>query len=206
MAKYTSRVGKVNKVIERQKVGPGKDVGARMAGAATKKIKKITGGGSVLQALGAVGAQLENATLQKLEETDYTHNPGRTDVPLEVEKAAIVASCAGGASPQVVEAQFGVHKGYVAHALARRFGSPEQAKRALHGLVLENALACQVHAAANITEMTPVQAVMSGAVLIDKALAIEKSLAEAPKTIDFGALQQIGSSLARLKERVPQLP
>jgi hypothetical protein len=101
-----------------------------------------------------------------------------------------------------VEVKYDLHRGFVDHALRRRFGSPEAAKLALQGFVLENALACQVVAATKITEMSGPQAVMSGAILIDKALALEKSIADRPKTIDFGALASMGKTLKVVREIV----
>lgn len=169
---------------------------------ATVKMKKVTGGRSVLDAMGADGEQVKVAVLQKLEETDHTHNRlGTATVSLAIEKEAI-AEIAGGASPRAVEVKYELQQGYVQHALRRRFGSPDAAKMALQGLVLENGLACMVKAAQEIPNMSGPQAVMSGAILVDKALALEKSIADRPKTIDFGALTQIGQTLQKLRESV----
>jgi len=170
---------------------------------ATVRMKKVTGGGSVLEGLGDAQRGVEVAVLQGLEATDYTHGRGSgnaaASVSLSVEKAAIL-EVAAGASPRRVEVEYGLHQDYVAHALQRRFGSPEAAKQALQGFVLENALACQVVAAKEIQHMSGPQAVMSGAILIDKALALEKSIADQPKTIDFAALSDMAKTLKVLKE------
>lgn len=169
---------------------------------ATVRMKKVTGGGSVLKALGDEGEKAKLAALQKLSETDHTHgggDDGRTTVPLEVEKAAIV-EYAGGASPRALEVKYDISSGYVQHALRRRFGSPEAAKLALQGMVNENALACMVKAAIEIPNMSGPQAVMSGAILIDKSLALEKSIADRPKVINFAALADMGKTLKVLRE------
>jgi hypothetical protein len=189
---------------------PGKTPNVTVAGSgaagmrdATVRMKQVVGGGSVLRQLGAEGKKTEVAMLQKLEETDGNESSRRTDVPLEVEKAAIVEYAAGG-SPSAIAVKYDVQQDFVRHALKRRFGSFEAGKRALQGLVMENALACQVQAAQHIHEMSGPQAVMSGAILIDKMIAIEKSIQETPKTINFGALAEIGADLKALREIVPR--
>lgn len=170
----------------------------------TVRMKKVTGGGSVLDMLGEEGQARKVATLQVLEATDYTHGKsGRTSAPLLLEKEAI-AEVAGGASPRMVEVKYDLTRDYVAHALRRRYGSPEAAKLALQGLVQENALACMVKAAIEIPNMSGPQAVMSGAILIDKALALEKSIADRPKTIDFAQLADMGKTLKVLREIAAQ--
>lgn len=170
---------------------------------ATVRMRRIHGGEGIQNSAGEAGSEAQVAALQALEATDYTHNRGGggriPSVQLETEKQAIV-EVAAGASPRKVEVKYDLHKGFVDHALKRRFGSPEAAKLALQGLVLENALACQVVAAQHVHEMSGPQAVMSGAILIDKALALEKSIAEKPKTIDFGALASMGKTLKVVRE------
>lgn len=186
--------------------GPAKSAAVAGSGAAgmrdaTVRMKKVVGGGSVLRQLGAAGKDAEFAVMQKLEETDDV--PRRTDVPLEVEKAAIV-DYASGVGPAEIAVKYDVQQAFVHHALRRRFGSLEQGKKALLGLVTENALACQIQAAQHIAEMSGPQAVMSGAILIDKLISIEKSIQDTPKTINFGAMTEIGASLKRLRELVPK--
>jgi hypothetical protein len=180
-------------------------VGAAEMRDATVRMKQLHGGAGVHESLGADGDAARVAVLQGLEATDHTHNRGGSgqipSVQLETEKEAIVEIAAGG-SPRRVEVKYDLHRGFVDHALRRRFGSPEAAKLALQGFVLENALACQVVAATKITEMSGPQAVMSGAILIDKALALEKSIADRPKTIDFGALASMGKTLKVVREIV----
>lgn len=166
---------------------------------ATVRMKKVLGGDSVLNHLGSEGETIRVATLQKLEETDHTHSGARSDVPLDVEKAAIV-EIAAGASPAHVAVKYELHQGYVRHALQRRFGSTEKMKEALRGLVLENALACNVLAATRLHEMSAPQAVMSGAILIDKALALDKSILDTPQVIDFAALADTAKALKVLRQ------
>lgn len=174
--------------------------GANAQRAATVALRRIGNGGSLLRALGPEGEKVKVAALQLLERTDYTHNQtGRASAPLDIEKEAIL-EVAAGASPRQVEVKYDLTRDYVRHALQRRFGSPEAALAALQGLTLENALACQVKAAIEIPNMTGTQAVMSGAILTDKALALEKAIKERPKTIDFQALSDMGKTLKVLKE------
>lgn len=210
MAKFQTKPSTMIKVITRhprpKSAGPTVAVsgsGAASMKDATVRMKKVTGGGSVLQALGEAGEDTRLATLQALEATDHTHHrEGSTRIPsvsLLIEKEAI-AEVAAGASPKHVEVKYDLTRGYVDHALKRRYGSPEAAKLALQGLVSENALACMVKAAIEIPNMSGPQAVMSGAILIDKALALEKSIADRPRTIDFGALADMGKTLKVLRE------
>lgn len=173
--------------------------GANAEAKATRQMGKLTRGVSVLRALGENGERAKLATLQHLALTDHTHDPARATVDLELEKEAIV-EVAGGVSPALVEQKYALSSGYVAHALRRRYGSTEGAKTALVGLYSEVALACGVKAMEEIPNMTGPQAVMSGSVAIDKVLALEKSIAERPKTIDFEALGQVEKTLKVLRE------
>lgn len=180
-------------------------VGSGSAGMkdATVRMKRITKGHSVLKSLGEEGDKTHLAMLQKLSATDHTHQASLATVPLLLEKEAI-AEVAGGASPRQVEVKYQLAAGYVRHALQRRFGSAEAAMQALQGLTLEVALACNVHALTQIENMSGPQAVMSGAIATDKALALGKAIQERPKTIDFGALAEMGKTLKVLREIAPK--
>jgi hypothetical protein len=180
-----------------------KQAGPRAQAAATRGMKKVTGGGSALAQLGEVGENRHLAVVASLQETDHTWGRGSgvnaPTVPLAIEREAI-AEVAGGASPRAVEVKYDLQQGYVRHALQRRFGSPEAAMQALRGLVTENALACMVQAAGQVGEMSGPQAVVAGAILIDKVIALDKTLADKPKTIDFSELAAIGKTLKVLRE------
>lgn len=147
------------------------------------------------------GERAKVAILQKLEASDDAAmaNEGQRVVPLEVEKAGIVA-LASGLTGREIEAQLGITREYVQYALARRFGGVEEGKRALKGLILENAIACNVHASTRITEMTGPQAVVAGAILTDKMLAIERAEVETPRTVDFAAFADLGDTLRTIGE------
>lgn len=175
-------------------------VGAASMRDATVRMKKVAGVQGVLAGLGAEGAKTKEEILDKLTETDYTHNRRETaTVPLLIEKHAI-AEIAGGASPHAVAVKYDLSAGYVQHALRRRYGSPEAAKIALQGLCLEGAMACMVKGLIEIPNMSGPQAVMSGAILVDKSLALEKSIADRPKTINFEALADMGKTLKVIRE------
>lgn len=177
--------------------------GMRSKTVAMKTLLAENGGGTIMDGAGEAGEQMKFAMLQKLSETD-DHGPGATaSVTGDMEKEIIVEQM-GGKTPSQIAVEYGVHRDFVNNALRRRFGSAEKAKAALLGLCLENALALQEVVASKIGEFSGPQAVMSSAILTDKALAIEKSIQETPKTIDFGALRSIGSSLARLRSIVPK--
>lgn len=170
-----------------------------------KTLLATTGGGTVMDHVEG-GDALKLAMLQKLSETDDTYDQGSgnasAQVALQVEKQ-IIADQIGGKSPVQIAKEYGVHRDFVTNALRRRFGSPERAKQAILGLLLENGLALQEVVASKIGEFSGPQAVISSAILVDKALAVERSIAETPKTIDFGALRAIGQTLGRLKPLVP---
>lgn len=171
---------------------------------ATVRMKRVTGGVSVLKRMGESGEETHDAVVRTLALTDHTHNARRTaTVPLEIEKEAI-AEVIGGASPGMVEVKYQLAEGYVKHALKRRFGSQEAAFAALQGLTLEVALACNVHALKHVDQMSGPQAVMSGAIATDKALALQKAIQERPKTIDFGQLAEMGKVLKVLREIAPK--
>lgn len=173
---------------------------------ATVRMKRVVGGGSALKRLGPEGEATHDKIVKTLALTDHTHNArGTAAVPLEIEKEAI-AEVAGGASPKAVEIKYQLSSGYVQHALKRRFGSQEAAFAALQGLTLEVALACNVHALTQIENMSGPQAVMSGAIATDKALALQKAIQERPKTIDFGQLAEMGKVLKVLREISVEAP
>ena len=169
---------------------------------AMKTVLAGAGGGTVLDHV-EDGDELKIAMLQKLGETDPRQVDANASVSTELEKHIIVEQI-GGKTPGQIATEYGVHRNFVDNALRRRFGSPQRAKAALLGLTLENALALQELAASKIGEFSGPQAVMSAAILTDKALAIEKSIAETPKVIDFGALRQIGTTLSKLQSLLPK--
>jgi len=167
---------------------------------ATVRMKRVVGGGSALKRMGQDGEATHENIVRTLALTDHTHNArGTATVPLEIEKEAI-AEIVGGASPAEIETKYQLAKGYVSHALKRRFGSQEAAFAALQGLTLEVALACNVHALTQVEHMSGPQAVMSGAIATDKALALQKAIQDRPKTIDFGQLAEMGKVLKVLRE------
>lgn len=195
------------KVITSGRVPRGAGTGQETMRSKTTAMRKVlekSGGGTVMDHIEG-GEQVKLAMLQKLGETDDRGPGPNASVTMEVEKQLIVEQL-GGKTPNQIAVEYQVHRNYVENALRRRFGSPERAKAALLGLSLENALALQEKVAQSIQEFSGPQAVMSSAILIDKALAIEKSIQETPKTIDFGALRKIGDSLARLRSIVPKVP
>ncbi len=192
MPKGKTKIARLQKVISEK---PSKaQVMTASAGLrhATVAMKRVTGGRAV------VSPEVETRVLEKLEETDGRRGAG-CSVPLETEKAAIVAY-AGGASDAQLEAEFALNTRYVKFALRRRFGNVDTAKRALQGLVMENAIACMAHGGSLIGEMSGPQAIMSGAILVDKALALEKSMEGGDRVIDFNALSEMGKTLKILRE------
>ncbi len=116
------------------------------------------------------------------------------------EKQEMAVMIAGGASVGVVGKAYGVTASHVRRAMANEFGSVESMKKALLGMSLQNAVACQSIVADKIDELTGSQAVFAGKVLVETALSVEKSIQDAPKTVDFAAIKRIGEGLARIRE------
>lgn len=115
------------------------------------------------------------------------------------EAAQVTAMLAGGATPAEIAGTFDITTRYVRLAAARRFGSIAKYKEMLLGLTLENAVACQAVASMKADELTGPQAILGGKLLVETALAIEGSIQNAPKTIDFAAIKRIGETLERVK-------
>lgn len=134
------------------------------------------------------------------EQNDHTYHP--TAQISQEEQDQMMREWAANGNLSVVEAKWGVHQGYLRSAMRRRYGSLEAMKTALLGLVTENALTSQVIAAHKMPELTGAQAVFAGKLLVETMVNIEKSIASAPKTIDFGQLKRVGDSIRTLREIV----
>lgn len=197
-------VTKIPKVISSGSVPRKTGSGAVQAAGATTRLRGELGRAgvkTVMEGLGEAGEQIKVAMLQKLSETDGELDPKAT-VGLDVEKHIIMEQI-GGRTPVEIAREYGVHRNFVNNALRRRFGSKEKGKEALMNLMLENALALQESVATRIGEFSGPQAVLASAIMADKMMALEKSIAETPKTIDFSALRNIGETLKRLRDKVP---
>jgi hypothetical protein len=118
------------------------------------------------------------------------------------EQAQMMAEVAAGGSTTVVEQRFGVARGYLHTAMKRKFGSVENYKRILQGLVLENAVAVQMIAQEKLPELTAAQAVFAGKLLVDTHEKIEKSIQNTPKTVNFGQLEKVTETLKSLRQIV----
>lgn len=124
---------------------------------------------------------------------------GNRETPIAVEEAALTKFMEGGGTLTAVEQVYGLRKGFLGMALRRRYGDVSMLKKALVGQSLENSLILQEYAIANITELSPAQALLGAKITADTAVAIEKSAREAPKSIDFGALAELGGALAAIE-------
>ena len=124
------------------------------------------------------------------------------ETPVVVEDAAIAEFFQKPQSAAEVERRFGLRRGYLGQALRRRYHDVASLKRALQGSLLESSLVLVEHAMLNIEEMTPAQAMLGAKIAVDASVTIERSIREAPKTIDFGQLAEIGVGLARLQAYV----
>lgn len=120
------------------------------------------------------------------------------ETPLVVEDAAIAEFFQKQRTAAEVERAYNLRAGYLGVALRRRYRDVASLKRALQGSLLESALVLTEHAVLHVEELTPAQAILGAKIATDAATTVEKSIREAPKTIDFGQLAELGLGLARL--------
>lgn len=132
--------------------------------------------------------------------TVATANKNRKE-PLEIDDEVLQRVANGGKSSEIEDA-LEVRRGYVRDVLIRRFGSVEGMKRALHAQCLENAIALNEYAMTKIEQIPPGQALVGSKIMIDGALALEKSTVDRPTTVDFAALAALGSVLERVEKIV----
>ena len=156
------------------------------------------------------------APLQKIRETEADVRPGawRTEliaakpesetnkhrhVPTLIDDQ-IVDDVANGKYAAEIERSYGLRDGYVRAVLIRKFGSIEGMKRALQAQCLENAIALNDYAVSHIERIAPDRALIGAKVMIDGALALEKSRVDRPSTVDFAALAAWGESISRIEK------
>ena len=125
-------------------------------------------------------------------------NKGR-HVPVSVDDQ-IVEDVANGKYAAEIERAYGLRDGYVRSCLVRRFGSIEGMKRALQAQCLENAIALNDYAISRIESIAPGQALVGAKIMIEGALALEKSRVDRPSTVDFAGLAALGSTLERIEK------
>lgn len=135
-----------------------------------------------------------------IETTTETYHPSRRISDAEQER--MFHEWAASGSETAVAAKYGVHKAYLRDAMRRKFGSLEGMKAALLGIVTENAIVAQMVAAAKMEQLSGAQAVFAGKMLVETMERVEKSIANTPKTINFGQLNRVGESIAKLRSIV----
>lgn len=112
----------------------------------------------------------------------------------------IVDDVANGKYAAEIERAYGLRDGYVRTVLIRKFGSIEGMKRALQAQCLENAIALNDYAISHIEKIPPDRALVGAKIMIDGALALEKSRVDRPSTVDFAALSALGETLGRIEK------
>jgi len=122
-------------------------------------------------------------------------------VPVVVDDQ-IVKDVADGKYAADIEKAYGLRDGYVRACLVRKFGSIEGMKRACQAQCLENAIALNDYAISRLEQIAPGQALIGAKIMIDGALALEKSRVDRPSTVDFAALAALGESLGRIEKVV----
>lgn len=171
---------------------------------ANGKLKKATGvkkGQAVMDAIPQAAARPGAwRSMLTAAPTDDTANKLR-HVPIAIDDA-IIDDVANGAKSSEIEEKFHVRTGYVRNVLIRRFGSIEGMKKALHAQCLENAIALGEYAMEHIEQIQPGQAIVGAKIMIDGAVALEKSSVDRPTTVDFAALHALGSVLERVEKRI----
>lgn len=134
------------------------------------------------------------------EEAQIVYHPNR--VVSDEEQEQMMREYAATGSMKAVTIKWGVHEHYLKEAMKRKYGSLEAMKEALLGLVTENAITSQMIASQKMGELSAGQAVFAGKLLVDTMTNIEKSIASAPKTIDFAQMKRVGDSIKTLRDIV----
>lgn len=114
----------------------------------------------------------------------------------------IVQDVADGKLAADIEKAYTLRAGYVRYVLIRKFGSIEGMKRALQAQCLENAIALNEYAMINVERIAPDRALVGAKIMIEGALALEKSRVDRPTTVDFAALSALGGTLERIEKIV----
>lgn len=109
---------------------------------------------------------------------------------------------AAGADMAEVEARYGVSRGYLRQTMMRRFGSKEKMLEALQSMVAENAVIAQGIAQSKMHELNAAQAVFAGKLLVETYVTLDKHIESKPKTINFGELRRLGTSIRELRALV----
>ncbi len=156
--------------------------------------KQITG-----DELGMAQALVKEIPSSSLETVGKYH-PNR--IISDEEQDQMLREWAAGGDLKAIMAKYGVHGSYLRVAMKKRYGSLEAMKHALLHLVTENAVVSQMVAASKMEEMSAAQAVFAGKMLVDTMVNVEKSIASAPKTIDFAQMKKVGETIAELRSIV----
>lgn len=114
----------------------------------------------------------------------------------------IVEDVADGKMASEIEATYELREGYVRAVLLRKFGSIEGMKRACQAQCLENAIALNDYAASRLDQIPPDRALVGAKIMIDGALALEKSRVDRPSTVDFAAIVILGQTLERVEKKI----
>ena len=114
----------------------------------------------------------------------------------------IVEEVANGMTDAQLRQKYELRDGYVRDVLVRRFGSVEGMKRALKAQCFENAMVLNAYAMEHIRSIAPGQALVGSKIMIDAGLALEKSFADRPQTVDFEALAALSAVLERVEKHI----
>ena len=172
---------------------------------ANGKLKKATGvkkgEGDVMDKIPQAASRPgEWKTMLRPAPTEETANKHRHE-PLVIDDEIVKRVADGGKSSEI-EDELHVRRGYVRDVLIRKFGSVEGMKLALRAQCLENAIALNEYAMTKLDQIPPGQALVGAKIMIDGAIALEKSSTERPSTVDFAALAALGQTLERVEKLV----
>ena len=173
---------------------------------ANSKLKSVTKVEKFANVMDAVDPQIAAArpgawkSMLLAAPTDLTARKDR-HVPVAIDEQILQDVADGGKSSEIEE-KYAVREGYVRAVLIRRFGSREGMKKALAAQCLENAISLNEYAIQHIEKIPPGQALVGAKVMIDGALALEKSLVDRPSTVDFAGLSALGGVLERIEKQI----
>lgn len=166
---------------------------------ANQKLRKVVGGAGIKPALisGDVRPGGWKSMLVPADLPGSEHKGRHVPVPLDDK---IVQEIADGRKASEIEDELTLQRGYVRTVLIRRFGSVEGMKKALQAQCLENAIALNEYAIDRIQTIPAGQALVGAKIMIDGALALEKSRVDRPSTVDFAVLAALGGVIERVEK------
>lgn len=121
-------------------------------------------------------------------------------------KLEIAKEKAGGASEHYLAKKYGVSITYVQDSLKSIFLTSKVGREILKNVILENGIACGMHARTKVEELSGMQAIMATGIMSSKFVELEKHTMAQPAEVDFVEIQAISENLKAIKDLVGDLP